>query len=196
MKVLDADCTKGFMQLSEDGWQHNYHERNGGNLSYRMKPEEVEAVREVVALAAGEVVPLPVGLAVPVPAVLRRLRECTVVYDCVPAASSVDAGEVLRASPDFSSRPSGNAVRPASTMRMLWLGFLLLTCTSSGTQELATKESSPATMRVVTPSNSLEAAVLASATEVGVRTKKASNAVAKARSGRAVVVLFMIYPFL
>ncbi len=46
MRVLDADCTKGFMQLSEDGWQHNYHERNGGNLSYRMKPEEVEAVRE------------------------------------------------------------------------------------------------------------------------------------------------------
>ncbi|MCD8368488.1 MAG: rhamnulose-1-phosphate aldolase, partial [Clostridiales bacterium] len=30
----------------DDGWQQGWHERNGGNLTYRMKPEEVEAVRD------------------------------------------------------------------------------------------------------------------------------------------------------
>ena len=28
-----------------DGWQQGWHERNGGNLTYRMRPEEVEACR-------------------------------------------------------------------------------------------------------------------------------------------------------
>ena len=29
-----------------DGWEQGWHERNGGNLSYRIKPEEVESVKE------------------------------------------------------------------------------------------------------------------------------------------------------
>ncbi|MCD8122531.1 MAG: rhamnulose-1-phosphate aldolase [Clostridiales bacterium] len=46
MKVLDAEFMKGFMRMADDGWQQGWHERNGGNLTYRMKAEEVEAVRE------------------------------------------------------------------------------------------------------------------------------------------------------
>ncbi len=46
MRVLDAEFTKGFIRMADDGWQQGWHERNGGNLSYRMKQEEVDAVRE------------------------------------------------------------------------------------------------------------------------------------------------------
>ncbi|WP_394522880.1 rhamnulose-1-phosphate aldolase [Lacrimispora sp. JR3] len=46
MKILDAEFVKGFIRLCDDGFKQNWHERNGGNLSYRIKPEEVEAVRE------------------------------------------------------------------------------------------------------------------------------------------------------
>jgi len=46
MKVLDAEFVQGFMRMADDGWLQGWHERNGGNLSYRMKDEEVEMVRE------------------------------------------------------------------------------------------------------------------------------------------------------
>ncbi len=46
MKILDAEFVKGFIRLCDDGFHQNWHERNGGNLSYRIKPEEVEAVKE------------------------------------------------------------------------------------------------------------------------------------------------------
>ena len=46
MRVLDAEFVKGFMRMADDGWQQGWHERNGGNLSYRIKPEEVEEVKE------------------------------------------------------------------------------------------------------------------------------------------------------
>ncbi|MCD8124336.1 MAG: rhamnulose-1-phosphate aldolase [Lachnospiraceae bacterium] len=46
MKVLESNFMQGFMRMADDGWQQGWHERNGGNLTYRMKPEEVEAVRE------------------------------------------------------------------------------------------------------------------------------------------------------
>lgn len=46
MKVLEAEFVQGFMRMADDGWQQGWHERNGGNLSYRIKPEEVESVRE------------------------------------------------------------------------------------------------------------------------------------------------------
>ena len=45
MRVLDAPFIKGFIQLITDGWNQGWHERNGGNLSYRIKPEEVDLVR-------------------------------------------------------------------------------------------------------------------------------------------------------
>lgn len=46
MKVLEAEFVKGFIRMADDGWQQGWHERNGGNLSYRMRPEEAEQVKE------------------------------------------------------------------------------------------------------------------------------------------------------
>lgn len=46
MRVLHAEFIKGFIRLTEDGYKQGWHERNGGNLTYRMKPEEVELVKE------------------------------------------------------------------------------------------------------------------------------------------------------
>lgn len=46
MKVLDAEFVKGFIRMADDGWNQGWHERNGGNLTYRIKSEEVELVKE------------------------------------------------------------------------------------------------------------------------------------------------------
>ena len=46
MKLLDAEFVQGFIRMADDGWQQGWHERNGGNLSYRVKLEEVESVKE------------------------------------------------------------------------------------------------------------------------------------------------------
>ena len=46
MKFLDAEFVKGFIRMANDGWEQGWHERNGGNLSYRVKADEVESVRE------------------------------------------------------------------------------------------------------------------------------------------------------
>ena len=45
--VTDAKFVQGFMKMCSDGWELGWHERNGGNLTYRMKEEEV---REVIPL--------------------------------------------------------------------------------------------------------------------------------------------------
>lgn len=46
MKFLEAEFVKGFIRMCDDGWNQGWHERNGGNLSYRVKKEEVELVKE------------------------------------------------------------------------------------------------------------------------------------------------------
>ena len=46
MKILDAEFVKGFIRMANDGWEQGWHERNGGNLSYRIRPEEIRAVEE------------------------------------------------------------------------------------------------------------------------------------------------------
>ena len=45
MKILEAQFMQGFIRMADDGFRQGWHERNGGNLTYRMKPEEVEAVK-------------------------------------------------------------------------------------------------------------------------------------------------------
>ena len=45
MKILDSKFMKGFIKMADDGFQQGWHERNGGNLSYRLKNEEVEMIR-------------------------------------------------------------------------------------------------------------------------------------------------------
>ena len=45
MKILDTKFVRGFIKIADDGFQQGWHERNGGNLSYRLKEEEVEEIR-------------------------------------------------------------------------------------------------------------------------------------------------------
>mgnify|MGYP000778951896 CR=1 FL=1 len=40
MGILDIEIVKGFMRMCNDGWLQGWHERNGGNLTYRMKEEK------------------------------------------------------------------------------------------------------------------------------------------------------------
>lgn len=42
--IKNAAFVKGFCKMANDGWLHNYHERNGGNLSYRIKDEEIKSI--------------------------------------------------------------------------------------------------------------------------------------------------------
>ena len=45
MKVTESKCVQGFIRMCTDGWDLGWHERNGGNLSYRMKDEEVAEIK-------------------------------------------------------------------------------------------------------------------------------------------------------
>ena len=49
MSILDVKFVQGFIRMCNDGWEQGWHERNGGNPSYRMKPEEVEEVKEFLS---------------------------------------------------------------------------------------------------------------------------------------------------
>ena len=44
MNFLDAEFVQEFIRMANDGWEQGWHERNGGNLSYRVKPEEVDYI--------------------------------------------------------------------------------------------------------------------------------------------------------
>ncbi len=46
MGILDVDIVKAFIRTCSDGWDQGWHERNGGNLSYRLTKEEVNECRE------------------------------------------------------------------------------------------------------------------------------------------------------
>lgn len=66
MKLLEAGFVQGFIRMCNDGWEQGWHERNGGNLTYRMKKEETEAVKEELRTDGewheiGTCVPLPAG---------------------------------------------------------------------------------------------------------------------------------------
>ena len=61
MKFLDAEFVQGFIRMADDGWNQGWHERNGGNLSYRVKPEEVENVKENFEAKEWQ----PIGTSVP-----------------------------------------------------------------------------------------------------------------------------------
>ena len=61
MNFLDAEYVQGFMRMANDGWEQGWHERNGGNLSYRVKTEEVELVKENFVAKEWQ----PIGATVP-----------------------------------------------------------------------------------------------------------------------------------
>ena len=62
MKILESKFVQGFIKMADDGYQQGWHERNGGNLSYRLKPEEVEMIKPRLN-APGEWT--PIGVEVP-----------------------------------------------------------------------------------------------------------------------------------
>ena len=45
MGILDVKIVQDYIRMCTDGWEQGWHERNGGNLTYRMRPEEVEQCR-------------------------------------------------------------------------------------------------------------------------------------------------------
>ena len=46
MKVMESAFAQKFVKFADDGWNRGYHERNGGNLSYRIPTADVESVKE------------------------------------------------------------------------------------------------------------------------------------------------------
>ena len=61
MNVLDAAFARGFIRMADDGWRQGWHERNGGNLSYRIRPEEIAQVKGSLSPAEWR----PIGTSVP-----------------------------------------------------------------------------------------------------------------------------------
>ena len=45
MSILDLEIMKKYIRLCGDGWAQGWHERNGGNLTCRLRPEEVEQAK-------------------------------------------------------------------------------------------------------------------------------------------------------
>ena len=45
MKITDILVMQDYIRMCGDGWDQGWHERNGGNLTYRMRPEEVDQCR-------------------------------------------------------------------------------------------------------------------------------------------------------
>lgn len=49
MKQLsDEAFFQAFVRMCDDGWQQGWHERNGGNLSYRLRPEEAVRIQPML----------------------------------------------------------------------------------------------------------------------------------------------------
>jgi len=48
MDIKKAGFVQGFIRLTDDAFKKGWHERNGGNLSYRIKPEEIEDVKDAL----------------------------------------------------------------------------------------------------------------------------------------------------
>lgn len=42
--MLKIPAVRGFIRMCDDGFRQNWHERNGGNLTYRLKKEEGDAL--------------------------------------------------------------------------------------------------------------------------------------------------------
>lgn len=46
MGILEQPFAWDFLRMANDGWAMGWHEANGGNLSYRLKPSEAEFVKD------------------------------------------------------------------------------------------------------------------------------------------------------
>ena len=54
MAITDIEVMQNYIRICGDGWEQGWHERNGGNLTYRMRPEEVEQCRPYFKDTPGE----------------------------------------------------------------------------------------------------------------------------------------------
>ena len=50
MNVTETRFFKEFVKLCDNGYKKGWHERNGGNLSYRLKETEVELIKDDISL--------------------------------------------------------------------------------------------------------------------------------------------------
>lgn len=48
MSITNTNVIKRFCKMANDGWLQGWHERNGGNLSYRMTQEEIDEVKPFI----------------------------------------------------------------------------------------------------------------------------------------------------
>ncbi len=62
MRVLERRFVQDFIRMANDGYEQGWHERNGGNLSYRLTDHEVDSVKDRL-LDHGEW--HPIGASVP-----------------------------------------------------------------------------------------------------------------------------------
>ena len=60
MSILHLDVLQNYIRACNDGWLQNWHERNGGNLTYLMDQEEVDACRPYFKDTPGEWVKMDV----------------------------------------------------------------------------------------------------------------------------------------
>lgn len=49
MGILDTKVIRDYIRMVNDGWEQGWHERNGGNLTYRMTDAEIEECRPYFA---------------------------------------------------------------------------------------------------------------------------------------------------
>lgn len=54
MAITDSEVIQNYIRMCGDGWDQGWHERNGGNLTYRMRSEEVEQCRPYFKATPGE----------------------------------------------------------------------------------------------------------------------------------------------
>lgn len=61
MEITNTEWMQVFLRMAQDGWEQGWHERNGGNLTYRLRPEEAESVRDQMTPGPWQ----PIGTSVP-----------------------------------------------------------------------------------------------------------------------------------
>lgn len=62
MLITNAEFIQRFIRLADDAFKKGWHERNGGNLSYRIKPEEIEEIKSELKSPTNWI---PIGVSVP-----------------------------------------------------------------------------------------------------------------------------------
>ena len=48
MSMQDMKFIQNFMKMTNDAWLKGWHERNGGNISYRLTNEDVESIKDLI----------------------------------------------------------------------------------------------------------------------------------------------------